>query len=371
MYMVQKQKVLLLVLILVLGAGGLALAAFNGDPTPEEILTQMVDRLDAAETGHAILTIEVDTDEKSGRASVEVWGQKPADTTPAAHPKFRAEVLETSEPKAEGAVAVSDGETVWFYAPAKETVWTGSLETLHEHDASGDRPDFESPQEAVDWLLEASEVTLLGTEQVADRDAYTLEFVPIAEKLPEAAAAGAVGTLWVDSSRWVPLQATFDAGSMGQGRVTAELVELDVDVSAELFTFQVPEDAEVVRLEDRMPQHLTLDEAEAAVEYDLLVPTAGPEAATLIDVVKIGDTIVLRYESADGPFAVSQGLDDKEMEPPSTTGESVAVRETTGTLYRNDAGTKVFLTWTEAGRTFTVSGAISAETALQIAESLQ
>ncbi len=367
-----KRLFVLLVAILALGVGGLALAAFNGDPTPEEILTRTVETLDAAQDGHAVLSIEADTPDRSGWATLEVWGKKPPEED--AHPKFRAEVRETSEAEAQGAVAVSDGEQFWLYVPARDTVWTGAVEEMHnveEMPAYEDELPFDSPQTFVDWLLEVSEVTLLGTEEVAGHAAYSLQFVPRPEEMPEVAATGGTGTAWVDRARWVVLQATFDGGSMGQGRVTAELVELDVGLPDDLFTFQIPEGVEVVPVEDRSREHLSLAEAEAVVGFDLLTPSYLPEGATLVDVVRTESTIVLRYESAQGPFAVSQGTNGRAVEPPPTSGEPVSLRGTTGTLFTNEEGTKVFLAWTEDGRTFTVSGAISGQEALRVAESLQ
>ena len=375
-----KRLLVLLVAILALGVGGLALAAFNGDPTPEEVLTRAVETLDAAQDGHAVLLVEADTPDRSGWATLEVWGKKPPEGD--AHPKFRAEVRETSEAEAQGAVAVSDGEQFWLYVPARNTVWTGAVEEMRDAEQmpayEGELPfdpstgsGHRSLQTFVDWLLQVSEVTLLGTEEIGGREAYTLQFVPRPEELPEVAATGGTGTAWVDQARWVPLQAAFDGGSIRQGQVTAELVELDMGLSDDLFTFQIPDGVEVLLIEDRLPQHLSLDEAEA--DFDLLTPSHLPEGATLVDVMKMGDAIVLRYESAQGPFAVGQGTDGRAVEPPPASGEPVSLRGTTGTLFtnENEEGTKVFLAWTEDGRTFTVSGAISGEEALRVAESLQ
>lgn len=372
----------LLVAILALGVGGLALAAFNGDPTPEEILTHAVEILDAAQDGHAVLSIEADTPDRSGWATLEVWGKKLPEGNPDAHPKFRAEVREASEAEAQGAVAVSDGAQFWLYVPARNTVWTGVVEEMHnveEMPAYEGKLPFDTPQTFVDWLLQVSEVTLLGTEEIGGHEVYRLQFVPRPEELPEVAAAGGTGTAWVDQVRWMPLQAAFDGGSIGQGQVTAELVELDVGLSDDLFTFQIPDGVEVVPVEDRSREHLSLDEAEAAVGFDpstgsgyrLLTPSHLPEDATLVDVMKMGNTIVLRYESAQGPFAVGQGTDGRAVEPPPASGEPVSLRGTTGTLFADEEGTKIFLAWTEDGRTFTVSGAISGEEALLVAESLQ
>lgn len=376
-----KRLLAVLAVILALGLGGLALAAFNSDPTSEEILTRVVETLDAAQDGYAIVRVEAETPDKSGWAVVKVWGKKVPDADPEATavaglltvpPKFRIEVREASESEAQGAVAVSDGEQLWLYVPARNTVKTGTVEEMHQHEGDAAYPPFETPEELIQWIMEVSEVTLLGTEEVAGHVAYKLEFVPRPEELPEATATGVTGTAWVDRERWLPLQASFDGGEIGRGQVTVKQVELDVGLSDDLFSFQVPDGAEVVPVEKQELQHLTLEEARAAVDFALLMPAELPEGATLVDVMKVSETVVLRYESAAGPFAISQGTDTEAMKSPSTSGEPVTLRGTTGTLFfTNRAGTKVFLVWSEDGRAFTVSGAISVDEALRVAESLR
>lgn len=360
------KKLLLLAIVLAIGAGGLGLTAMSGGPTPKEILTQTAETLKAAQDGHAMLELALQTTEKQVQGMAEAWGKKLPEEEPQAPPAFRVEVREASEAEAQGAVAVSDGEQLWVYLPARNTVWVGQVDEMRQHEGE---PPFESAEGAIEWLLEVSEVTLLGSEEVAGQLAYKFQLVPRPEALPEAAVAGGAGTLWIDLTRWVPLQALYSGGAMGEGRVTVRSLELDVGLPDDLFHFEIPEGAEVVPLEDLQPRHLTLEEAEAT--YDLLTPGYVPEGAVLIDVQEVRGTIVLRYESAQGSFAVSQGADGETAKLPPAKGESVSVRGATGTLFTSEAETKVFLVWTEGELTFTVSGSIPAEEALSIAESLR
>lgn len=363
-----KRLLALLSAVLVLVVGAVGVTALNNNPTPDEILTQTAETLDAAQSVHAVVRMEGDAPDGGGWATVEIWGEKPPDDDPDAHPKFRVKVVETSKPEAAGALAVSDGDSIWMYAPAKNTVWTGSVDEMEAaHDGEHDLPFDDTPQGFVDWLVTVSEVTLVG----ADQGAYALRLVPSADEFPEAAAAGVEGTMHVDQTRSVPLQFAVAGGSMGQREVVVQQLKLDVDVSDISFTFDIPEDAEVKRLEDQRPQHLTLDEADAAVDFTLLMPADVPQDSVLVDVLKIKDTIVLRYESSQGPFTVSQGAGDWPDHEPSDSGQPIELRGTTGTVYTNKAGTKRFLTWSEDGRAFVVAGAISQDEALQIAESLQ
>ena len=338
----------------------------SGDPTTEEILTQTAETLKAVRDGHAVLEVAFQATEKQAQGVVEAWGKKPPEEEPQAHPAFRVEVRETSEAEAQGAVAVSDGEQLWVYLPARNTVWVGQIDEMRQHEGE---PPFESAEGAIEWLLEVSEVTLLGSEEVAGQPAYKLQLVPRPEALPQAAVTGGEGTLWIDRTRWVPLQALYSGGAIGEGRVTIRSLELDLGLPDDLFNFEIPEGAEVVPLEDLQPRHLTLEEAEET--YDLLTPVYVPEEAVLIDVQEVRGAIVLRYESAQGSFAVSQGADGNIAKLPPTEGKSVSVRGATGTLFTSEAETKVFLVWTEGELTFTVSGSILTEEALSIAESLK
>ena len=93
-------------------------------PSAKDILIQTIETAKTIENGHAVVNINVDSPEEKASATVEVWGVH-AEDGPGA---FRMEVLETDKAEAAGAVVVSDGETVWAYSPAKNTVFTGTLE---------------------------------------------------------------------------------------------------------------------------------------------------------------------------------------------------------------------------------------------------
>ncbi len=363
--MLIKKLVVVLALVLALGAGSLAFTAFAAPPSPEQILTNAANTLNSARDGHAILSIDVNSPDKKGTATVEVWAKKIANANPASY-ELRAQVTQASDPKEQGATLVSDGKQFWAYAPSQNTVWTGTV-ALWQQDKG--HLATESPQALVQQLLDVSNVTLAGTESVSGHSAYKLSLVPKSGKSPQA-LAGATGSLWIDQNRWLPLQGSFNAGSMGQGQVTVKTVELNTGVPDSRFQFQIPAGAKVVNADSLRPQHLTLSDAQKNAGFKLLQPTFVPNGATLVDVLKSGNAIILRYESSSGAFAIAQGIDSTNK-PTGVTGKSVSVRGTTGTLYTNADGSRVLLVWTENGRANSVSGAISSQDALRIAESLK
>jgi outer membrane lipoprotein-sorting protein len=358
--MLVKKLAVVLALVLALGGSGLAFAAFAAPPSPEQILANAANTLNSAQDGHAILGIDVNSPDKKGTATVEVWAKKIANANPATY-MLRAQVTEASDSKEQGATLVSDGKQFWVHVPSQNAVWTGTV-ALWQQDKG--HLAAQSPQALVQQLLDVSNVTLTGTESVSGHSAYKLQFVPKSGKSPQA-LAGATGSLWIDQNRWLPLQ-----GSMGQGQVTVKSVELNISVPDSRFQFQPPAGAKVVNADSLRPQHLSLSDAQKSAGFKLLQPTFVPDGETLVDVLKSGNAIILRYESSSGAFAIAQGIDSANK-PSGVTGKSVSVRGTTGTLYTNADGSRVLLVWTENGRTNSVSGTLSSQDALRIAESLQ
>jgi outer membrane lipoprotein-sorting protein len=368
--------VVALVVVALVGAG-LVSAAFSPAPTPQDILTRAATTLQAVNDGHAVLNIAGNTSDKSGSATIEVWGKKLAGGDNPSY-AFRAEVRQVSPgfDQAQGAIAVSDGATVWIYLPGQNTVWTGSLASAEAqmrqmHGAAGATPL--DPQALVQQLLSYATATLSGTETVQGHTAYKLQLTPSSDKTP-AALAGATGLLWVDTARWLPLQASVNAGSFGQGTVTATLLEVNAGVADSLFQFQPPQGARVVPIQSQQPQNLSLGDAAKALGGQLLQPSSLPAGATLVDVLKVGQTVVLRYQTPQGSFAIAQGAQAQAGDKAGAQialGEPVTVRGVTGKVIAGKTGNEVLLTWTENGRSYSVSGALSTDQALQIAASLQ
>ena len=347
-------------------------------PTAKDILTETLDATKTIHDAHAIVDINVDSPEEKASATVEVWGRHEEDGLGA----FRLEVLETDKKEAVGAVIVSDGETVWAYSPAEGKVFTGTVEeakaAMEEKkplNGEFDKPDFEHPEnaeEAVDKLLEYFEAEKTGSDTVANADAYTLELKPIPEQMPEEyAAVGGLLNLWIDKSRSVPLAVAYTGGSMGEVHVTAQELEVNQGVDDSLFSFEIPEGVEVLGFADMKPESLTLDEATASADFEVLTPDVTPEGATLVDVLDVHGAIVQRYALTDGgSFSIAQSQSD-DTPKPSTEVQAVEVRGGAGSLFVSDDGGRVLLTWSENGVYFYVAGDITSDQALEIAESLK
>lgn len=292
------------------------------------------------------------------------------------------QVLDTSESKAVDALVVSDGETLWAYSPTEGKVFMGTAEEAknmlaekHGEYAEFDRDDFEKPEsaeQAVQMLLEYFTLDYLGTEEIAGESVYLLELIPIPDQMPaEYAAVGGNLHLWIDQARDVPLVFEYTGGSFGEFSITVSDLDLNLDLNDDLFTFAIPADAEVLNFADLTPKSLSLDEAAATAEFELLAPNETPQGATLVDVLDVRGTIVQRFTlSAGGSFTVAQGMSDETAQPP-TEAQVIEVRGVEGTLYVSEDGDKVLLSWSEGDLFYYIAGDITTDKALTIAESLR
>ena len=356
----------------------LASAFVSMQPTAKDILKQTIETSKTIENGHAVININVDSPEEKVSATVEVWGVH-AEDGPGA---FRMEVLETDREEAVGAVIVSDGDTVWAYSPAKNTVFMGTAEEAKAvmEEKQPMREEFnmdefahpETAEEAVDKLLEYFEISRTGTETVGNAIAYQLELKPIPEQMPaEYTAVGGLLNLWIDQSRSVPLAFSYTGGAIGEVSITTQELEINQGVDETLFTFEIPNGAEVVGFADMKPESLSLDEAAASAEFELLTPDAVPAGATLVDVLNVKGMLVQQYTLTDGgSFSIAQGKTNEEMKP-STEEQTVEVRGVAGSLFVSEENDKVLLTWSEGEVSFYIAGNLTAEQALTIAESLK
>ena len=346
-------------------------------PSAKDILIETLETAKTIENGHAVVSINVDSPEEKASATVEVWGRHGEDSG-----AFRLEVLETDKEEAAGVVIVSDGETIWMYSPAKNTVFVGTAEEakalmeekqpMHEEYDTTEFTHPETAEEAVDMLLEYVEASRTGTEKIADANAYMLELKPIPEQMPaEYTAVGGLLNLWIDKSRNVPLALSYTGGAMGEASITALELEINQGVDEALFSFEIPEGVEVLGFADMEPESLSLDEAAGSVDFAFLSPEVLPADAVMVDVVSVRGMIVQQYTLSDGgSFSVAQGKAEDEMKP-SSEAQQVEVRGVSGSLFASEENDRVLLTWSEGDVSFVIAGEITAEQALEIAESLK
>ena len=395
--MIKKRNLWILIGTVILSA-----ALISGfvliQPTAETILVQMLENDRMVTDGHAVVTFDVNSIEKDTSGTLEIWavpGEK--GDTENNHGAFRVEVLEATDEKAQGAVIVSDGTTLWAYSPSENKVFVGTPEEARAMMESGDfmpgdfgqfldnkdgmpeGSDFEHPenaQEAVEKLQDYVNINKSGTETVAGENAYILKLDPIVEQMPsQYAAVGGTINLWVGKDSHLPLAASYTGGLIGEANFSVLSFEINAGVDESLFTFEIPADAEEISFADMKPESLTLDAAGEVAAFDLLTLAETPAEATLVDILEKNGAIVQLYTLPEsGYFAIAQGKSGDFLDQdgvPGVEGQSVELRNTTGLLFESEAGNKVMLTWTEGDLFFSIAGDLTSEQALTIAEALQ
>lgn len=353
--MIKKWIALSLFLVL-----ALTLAGCGEQITAEEIVAKLQETVESTQDAHAIVVADVDVQGIELSVKAELWEQAPN--------KVRAEVLEASQPDLVGTMLVHDGDTGWFYEPARDLVTVGAIEAL---DTPLPQELLVGMQEIIQQVLNAADVELQGEETIASRDAYKLQASPKEDATEPLFPGNGTATIWVDKDQWIVLKAAYQASAFGQGSLEVQSFELNPGLPADLFTFEAPEGATVVYAQAEEPVSLTLDEARAQASFPLLVPGYVPEGATLIEVFKSGQSFLLRYDhSYDVSFTVFQGMD--EVGPPAVgQTQNITVRGQEATAITDEAAGNTFLYWTENDITRVVAGRISLDEALQVAESLE
>lgn len=371
----------LLLLIALLGA--LLLAACGQRlPTAEEIVERMEAARAATNDAHATVAIDVTTPDRAGRMVVEGWTQKTGASDAAGKPVYRAriEVREASEADLVGSLMVSDGETFWLYSPAENTVITGSASQMRDAAASAPAGPAMMLQDLIAQGLDAVQLEVLGAETVAGKNTWKVKVTPQAATREQLGLDGLVeGFLWVDAELALPLKATFDASDFGRGSVEALSLETNTGLSADLFRFIPPPGATVVRAEELAARTkssvASLDEARATVSFPLREPGYLPAGMALVEVHVAGpNAVILNYAGAGGSVSVVQGSEAPggDREPPAgSQTRAVTVRGTDGVLITRADGRGSLLRWEEGGLRYIVAGAIGADEALKVAESLR
>lgn len=338
----------------------LLIAGCQAAPTVDDIVAKLKEVEASTDDAHVVLEMNFEGQGMDEDVVIEVWEKRPN--------LLRAEVLEASDSEFLGGITVSDGHQVWMYQPSQNEVVVGELGA--DGAALSPREMIQYMDEVIQRVLDTSDVKLVGEEEVAGVATYKLELTPT-DDAESVLPPGGKATLWVDKERWVILQAHFTGEPLGQARMLVRSFELNTGLADDLFQFEVPDGVQVTNLEDKQPVPLTLDEARAQAGFPLLVPSYLPEGATLVEVLAVGEAIILHYDHSTTSFTIVQGSVTNRMPLPAGSQESeVAMRGQTATLI-SDGDSNRLLTWVEDGVTITIAGRISQDEILEVAESLQ
>ena len=389
-----KNKLFALIIAGVILAGSAVAIFAVMQPSAEDILIQSLDTTQAITDGHAVIEVNASMPDEEVSGTAEIWAKLNAG--PNGEPAVRVEVLAASKAEAGGTVFVADGTQFWLWNPTANTVLTGTADDIAvlaeeamaeyegEFDAFGDEFDKgeyedyedmdhpETSEEAVAKLLEYFTADKVGTEDVAGVAAHHIRLIPIPEQMPdEFRATGGLLDLWFRAEDSAPLAIELSGNSFVEGKATASSVEINQGIDASVFTFDIPEGAEVINVRDlELPEKPEV-EAVDPDEAGLLVPATLPEGATLLETVSMAGTAVQQYSLPEGKgFTVSQGAPTDTFTP-DKDGETVTINGIEATLFADEDGARTLLTWVAGDTQIWIGGDVTPEQAVAIAESLE
>lgn len=326
-------------------------------PDGETLLQRTVAAESTVESLRGVQTTTWTDGNESVSTTYEVWLRPPNET--------RMELVSSDQPD-QFDVLVSNGTTLWTYdEDANEAVRLdpgfspGQLQRLQESFAEAFLGDM-TP-------------TAVGTDTVAGRDAYVVELTPRndTDSLYESA------TVWIDRETNYTLK---QVGTTGFGRnvtidVTYEEIRFGVEIPDDRFTFEPPDDAEVLNASDfTTAQYADVEQAEAAVPFDLPeheVP-AGYELDTVVVTENLdGWAASFRYVG-ENETLLTVGVRERQNRTgfAPQPGESIEIDGVNATVTELPGADLTSIQWEEEDLAYTVSGELPREDLRAVAESI-
>lgn len=250
----------------------------------------------------------------SGPQTVRVWYGGPD--------KVRAELQGDNGDR----IFVHDGERVWAYNGATNTLKTGERPTEPRASEQPDAEDPPNPAEVDRMLAElapTSELTQGTPVSYAGREAYVLTLSPRDE---DSTLVGR-GRALIDSESFLPLELSLYAQGRPDPVFSWRVSDLEVaPIPAERFTFQVPPGATVVPFDkdkgerpepgmsagaEQPSEVKTVAEAQRRVDFEIGELANPPDGRELTGVyLKGSDGVVLTYGSGWGTVVLAQGPEE-------------------------------------------------------------
>jgi outer membrane lipoprotein-sorting protein len=194
--------------------------------TAEDIATQMLEKQDSIQDYSYTMHSTYYTGEKTIETEFKTIYKKPH--------MIKNFIQEPG--KEEETLVLSDGEFRWTYIPGTNTVMKTKLPKTPELTKS----DYMT---LIGISLNDSNVSLLGVEEIDNRETYLLKASP---KETVESAAQYYAKVWVDKETWMPLKYEMYDSS---GNRTAKTEIWDFKVNSGIpdseFVFNIPEGAEI------------------------------------------------------------------------------------------------------------------------------
>jgi len=340
-----SRRAVLLIAVVAIGlvaagaATGLPGVAQMDQPSGDEILDDVEQRYDDADTLTGTAEVTVTNDSETTEASVDFAFAEPD--------QFRF-VIEKDDTTSE---VGSNGSVVW--AVGEEESFAREIPADSEYD-DHEQPDDFVPDENVD-------VELVDTTELDGEEAYVVELTPTDEA--DEKFEDVESTIWVaqDDSRVLQIESTD-----GDKETTIEVTDQQFDVSIHESTFEPPEDRVAVTMTETYD---TFDELEAATDLDVPAYDDGEfEEATAYSSAD-GQAVIQQYATDDGEVQLITATGAEDRLGDVEDGESVTVDGEDATAVERDDRSVVFWTDDEVTTGVVVDGSV--DDAIEIAEEIR
>ena len=236
-----------------------------------------------------------------------------------------------------------------------------------------DMPSEMDYTQIVKGILDETDISLEGIEDVGGRSTYVIEATPKNESDHKVISRTRV---WVDRENWMLLGTEmYDADGNPMVKVEYQDITFNTGVPDSEFIFEVPVGAEVVEesFEDRMPEKMTLEEARANLTFDLKTPVYLPEGYEFDHVIVTGgeqEVVSLQYTNGGVQLYLSEWISDDTEQSGTMRGEPemVSINGTDGEF--TSAFGMSTLQWSVDSIDYSLSGVIEKDEMVNVAESL-
>ncbi|MDY9926869.1 outer membrane lipoprotein-sorting protein [Methanosarcina sp.] len=256
------RKTLATLTLLILLFPTLFVSGCTEELSAEEIAEHMQEKEDSIQDNSYTMQMTSYFGEKTRESEVRILQKKPN----------KSKTVSIKPEEEAGTIVVSDGEFMWTYDPKTNTVMKMELPDtpiLGEIDYVG----------IISALLNETDVSRIGMEEIDGRPAYLLETSPKEEG--EGIQLVDRVKLWVDKETWMPLRyEMYDSSGDLMMELEIHDLEINTGIPDSEFVFEVPEGATVktVDLDSfEIPGEMTLEEARESAGFEILVPEYLPE----------------------------------------------------------------------------------------------
>ncbi|MDY9926871.1 DUF4367 domain-containing protein [Methanosarcina sp.] len=277
--------------------------------------------------------------------------------------------------KEEETLVLSDGEFRWTYVPGTNTVMKTKIP---------DTPELTENDYLllIKIVLNDTNLSLLGTEEVEGRKAYLLEGTP---KETGKQATEYSMKIWIDKETWMFLgYEMYDTNGTLASRVEIRDLKVNIGIPDSEFKFKIPEGATIKIMDGdvEFPEELSLEETKERVEFEILIPEYLPEGYTFSYAAafntsetspndEAAETVILNYKEGKESIVITETA--YEGQAPETaimnSAEDISINGKEG-KYLSLGDTKV-LKWKLENVDLTMTASLEKDELLKIAKSIQ